>query len=105
MAHEIAVHACALGKEKLMERHFEKDMNVLKERLLWMGSLAERSVHQAVHAVLESDEPLAKRVLDEEDAINELQMKIHYTFVQVRALHKHKNTDLHAVFHNSHLNN
>ena len=46
-----------------MERHFEKDLNELKERLLWMGSLAERAVHQAVHSVLESDEPLAKRFL------------------------------------------
>jgi len=42
-----------------MERHFEKDLNELKERLLWMGSLAERAVHQSVHAVLESDEQLA----------------------------------------------
>ena len=39
-----------------MERHFEKDLNELKERLLWMGSLAERAVHQSVHAVLDSDE-------------------------------------------------
>ena len=46
-----------------MERHFEKDLNELKERLLWMGSLAERSVHQSVHAVLDSDEELARRVL------------------------------------------
>jgi hypothetical protein len=52
------------GKE-FMERHFEKDLNELKERLLWMGSLAERAVHQSVHAVLEADEQLAKRVLDE----------------------------------------
>src|SRR5215469_9803000 len=65
-----------------MERHFEKDMNILKERLLWMGSLAERSVHQAVHAVLESEEALAKRVLEEEDAINELQMEIDDRVVQ-----------------------
>ena len=59
-----------------MERHFEKDINELKDRLLWMGSLAERSVHQAVHAVLESDDALANRVLEEEDAINELQLEI-----------------------------
>src|SRR6266403_1839907 len=39
-----------------MERHFEKDLNELKERLLWMGSLAERAVHQSVHAVLEADD-------------------------------------------------
>jgi phosphate transport system protein len=57
-----------------MERHFERDLNELKERLLWMGSLAERAVHQGVHSVLDSDEQLAKRVLDEEDAINELRL-------------------------------
>src|SRR6266403_162355 len=69
-----------------MERHFEKDLNEMKERLLWMGSLAERAVHQSVHAVLESDEQLAKRVLDEEDAINELQMEIDDRVVQLLAL-------------------
>ena len=37
-----------------MERHFELDLGELKERLLWMGSLAERAVHQAVHSVLDS---------------------------------------------------
>ena len=39
-----------------MERHFERDLDELKERLLWMGSLAERAVHQAIHSVLEADE-------------------------------------------------
>src|SRR5206468_2945769 len=80
-----------------MERHFEKDMNLLKERLLWMGSLAERSVHQAVHAVLESDEALANRVLEEEDAINELQIEIDDRVVQLLALHQLMATDLRFV--------
>ena len=43
-----------------MERHFERDLEELKERLLWMGSLAERAVHQAVHSVLDADEKLAR---------------------------------------------
>ena len=46
-----------------MERHFEIDLSELKERLLWMGSLAERAVHQAIHAVLEAQESLAQAVL------------------------------------------
>src|ERR1700719_1013966 len=46
-----------------MERHFERDLDELKERLLWMGSLAERAVHQAVHSVLDADENLALAVL------------------------------------------
>src|SRR5207302_9323125 len=88
-----------------MERHFEKEMNALKERLLWMGSLAERSVHQAVHSVLESDETLAKRVLEEEDAINELQMEIDDRVVQLLALHQLMATDLRFVLAISRTNN
>src|SRR6267154_2534056 len=88
-----------------MERHFEKDLNEMKERLLWMGSLAERAVHQSVHAVLESDEQLAKRVLDEEDAINELQMEVDDRVVQLLALHQLMAIDLRFVLAVSRINN
>jgi phosphate transport system protein len=59
-----------------MERHFERDLEELKQRLLWMGSLAERAVHQAVHAVLDAEEDLAETVLSEENAVNEMQIEI-----------------------------
>src|SRR5437660_9465406 len=88
-----------------MERHFEKDLNEMKERLLWMGSLAERYVHQSVHAVLDSDEQLAKRVLDEEDAINELQMEVDDRVVQLLALHQLMAMDLRFVLAVSRINN
>src|SRR6202050_5252700 len=88
-----------------MERHFEKDLNELKERLLWMGSLAERAVHQSVHSVLDSDEQLAKRVLDEEDPINELQIEIDDRVVQLLALHQLMAVDLRFVLAVSRINN
>src|SRR5260370_6275643 len=88
-----------------MERHFERDLNELKERLLWMGSLAERAVHQAVHSVLDSDEQLAERVLDEEDAINELQIEIDDRVVQLLALHQLMAVDLRFVLAVSRINN
>src|SRR5260370_45972 len=88
-----------------MESHFEKDLNELKERLLWMGSLAERAGHQSVHAVLESDEQLAKRVLEEEDAINELQMEVDDRVVQLLALHQLMAIDLRFVLAVSRINN
>lgn len=59
-----------------MERHFERDLEELKQRLLWMGSLAERAVHQSAHAVLDTKESLAEAVLSEENAINEMQIEI-----------------------------
>src|SRR5260370_26100010 len=88
-----------------MERHFEKDINEMKERLLWMGSLAERAVHQSVHAVLDTDEQLANRVLQEEDAINELQMEIDDRVVQLLALHQLMAIDLRFALAVSRINN
>src|SRR5580692_3884353 len=88
-----------------MERHFERDLEELKERLLWMGSLAERAVHQAVHSVLEADEKLAATVLREENAINELQIEIDDRVVQLLALQQLMATDLRFVLAVSRINN
>ena len=71
-----------------MERHFVHDLEELKQRLLWMGSLAERAVHQAVHAVLDAEEHLAETVLAEEDAINEMQMEIDERVQRLLALQR-----------------
>jgi len=87
-----------------MERHFVRDLEELKERLLWMGSLAERAVHQATHAVLDADETLAQRVLNEEEAINELQMEIDERVVQLLALHQLMAADLRFVLAVSRIN-
>ena len=69
-----------------MERHFEKGLEEVKERLVWMGSLAERAVHQAVQAVLDSNAEIAQRVLDEENAINEMQIEIDEQVMKMLAL-------------------
>jgi phosphate transport system protein len=88
-----------------MERHFERDLEELKERLLWMGSLAERSVHQAVHSVLEAEEKLAHAVLNEENVINELQIEIDDRVVQLLALQQLMAADLRFVLAIARLNN
>ncbi len=88
-----------------MERHFEKDLEELKERLLWMGSLAERAVHQGIHAVLDADEKLAHTVLDEEPAINELQLEIDDRVVQLLALYQLMAADLRFVLAVARINN
>src|SRR5580704_13136210 len=88
-----------------MERHFEIELNGLKERLLWMGSLAERAVHQAIHSVLDVDASLAEAVLEEEPAINELQMEIDDRVMQLLALHELMSADLRFVITMTRINN
>ena len=88
-----------------MERHFVQDLEELKQRLLWMGSLAERAVHQAMQAVLESDEEMAQRVLSEENAINELQIEIDDRVMQLLALQQLMAADLRLVLAVARINN
>ncbi|HEX9760369.1 MAG TPA: phosphate signaling complex protein PhoU [Candidatus Acidoferrales bacterium] len=87
-----------------MERHFEQEIDELKERLLWMGSLAERAVHQAVHALLDSDESLAARVIEEESAINEMQIEIDDRVLRLMALQQLMAADLRFVLAASRIN-
>jgi hypothetical protein len=44
-----------------VERHFRLELDELKQRLLWMGGLAERAVHQCVRSLEELDEGLLEK--------------------------------------------
>lgn len=87
-----------------MERHFEHDFDELRQRLLWMGSLAERAVHQSVHAVLDAEEQLAETVLSEEDAINEMQIEIDERVQRLLALQQPMAVDLRFLLAVSRIN-
>jgi len=87
-----------------MERHFEHDMDELKERLLWMASLAEHSVHRAVQAVFEKDEASATEVLEGEKAINDMQIEIDDRVMQLLALQAPMAVDLRSILATARIN-
>lgn len=87
-----------------MERHFERELNELKERLLWMAGLAERAVGQSVKALLNGDENLAKQVLEDENAVNEMQIEIDERVLRLLALHQLMAADLRFVLAVSRIN-
>jgi len=81
----------------MVERHFNLELDELKQRLLWMGGLAERAVHQAVRALVEFDGGLAREVLEEEPAINEMQIEIDERVMRLLALYQLVALDLRFV--------
>lgn len=87
-----------------MERHFEHEMDELKQRLLWMAGLAERAVHQAVQAVLDADLGLAEAVLSEENTINEMQIEIDERVQRLLALQQPMAIDLRFILAVSRIN-
>lgn len=56
--------------------HFEGELQSLKERLLVMASRAEASMARAMDALVNRDDDLARRVREEDDAIDQLEKEI-----------------------------
>lgn len=59
-----------------MERHFDNDMETLRQKLLTMGSLAEASTNESVEAVLWRDDARVTSVKERDTAIDRLELEI-----------------------------
>ena len=53
-----------------MERHFETELQAIKERLLAMGALAESMIRTSVRALVDRDEALVQTVLAHEEEMD-----------------------------------
>jgi len=56
--------------------HFENQMTDLKEKLLLMASLASAAVTRSIKALVDRDDDLARAVIEEDTAIDRLEMEI-----------------------------
>ena len=70
-----------------------------------MAGLAEKSVHKAVQALFEKKEELAKEVIEEENAINEMQIEIDERVISLLALQQPMAVDLRFILSVSRINN
>jgi len=77
-----------------MERHFDADLQELRERLLAMGSLAETMIHQAVKALVSRDEGLVQAVLAHEEEMDLLCIDVDDRAFTLLALHQPMASDL-----------
>jgi len=59
-----------------MENHFEAGIEALRQKLLVMASHAEKSVNEAVQALMQRDHDLALRVRADDDTIDAFEVEI-----------------------------
>ena len=78
-------------------RHFQEDLDALKERLLAMGGLAEERVRESVHGVKDRDNAALDNVLSGDEPINELHMEIDDRCFKLLALHQPMAADLRVI--------
>lgn len=80
-----------------ISRQFNHELEELKTHLMAMGGLVEKQVQDAVGALLESDSQLAERVVENDRAVNDMQIKIDEECTQVLARRQPTASDLRLV--------
>lgn len=80
-----------------MERHFDEELNQLKERLLRMGAIAEEMIQKAVKALRERSEKLTQEVFESEKLVNQMHVEIDDRCLKLIALHQPMAADLRLI--------
>ena len=78
-------------------RHFDRDIEYLKELLLRMGAMVEDAISDSIRALLERESAVAERVLAQDDAIDQMELEIDAHTVQLIAKMQPAAVDLRFV--------
>jgi phosphate transport system protein len=88
-----------------MTRHFVQALGELKSTLIRMGSLAEQAIAESIRALLDRDPALARRVIDEDQAINSFEVLVDDQVVDLLALQQPVAVDLRFILAAQKINN
>jgi phosphate transport system protein len=78
-------------------RHFQEELELLQQRLLSMGGLAEERMCDSVKALTNRDAQLVERVLTGDEPINTLHIEVDDRCFKLLALHQPMAADLRAI--------
>ncbi len=75
----------------------ETELRQLRERVLFMGDLAEESIERGMRALVEHNTSLAEEVIKGDDRIDDLELKIDWACIRILALRSPEARDLRFV--------
>jgi phosphate transport system protein len=80
-----------------MTKHFRKELENIKKRILTLGSLVEDRVRLAVESVDRIDAEIAQRIIKTDYEIDEMEVEIEEECLKVLALHQPVAVDLRFI--------
>ncbi len=80
-----------------MYRHFDRDIERLKDLLLRMGAMVEESISQSIRSLLERDSELAEKVIANDDQIDRAEVEIDRQTLELMAKMQPAAVDLRFV--------
>ncbi|MDX1952194.1 MAG: phosphate signaling complex protein PhoU [Verrucomicrobiota bacterium] len=80
-----------------MQRHFDQDLALLKQKLLTMASYAENAVTNAIKALMERNDELARKVIEDDSAMDHLEVELDEMAINLLALRGPVASDLRLI--------
>lgn len=80
-----------------MPKHLQRQIELLKQKILFVGSMVEGAIANAVAALVERDETLAGKVLEEDSEIDRMEVDVEEDCLKILALYQPVAVDLRFV--------
>lgn len=80
-----------------MTRLFDKELDELKEKLLYMGGIVEKMIDRVIRGLIERNKDLAQEVFEYENEINMLHIEVDELCIKLIALHQPTAADLRLI--------
>jgi phosphate transport system protein len=81
----------------MMETHFQKELEELKESLLRMATFVEEAINHAIQSLVKRDSELAQKAFEAEDKINTMDIDIDSKCLNLLALRQPMAADLRFI--------
>ena len=80
-----------------MSKHIRKEIAALKKEILALGAAVEEILYKAMKSLEERDKVLARQVMEEDSAIDQMEVEIEEDCLKVLALHQPVAIDLRLI--------
>jgi phosphate transport system protein len=80
-----------------MAKHLERQIDILKQKILFVGTLVEEAIAKAISALVNRDRNLAKQVIDEDSEIDRMEVDVEEEVLKILALYQPVAADLRFV--------
>jgi phosphate transport system protein len=86
-----------MEEKKHTSTHYERELQEIKDRLLYLGALTEKAIQAAMKSLQERDSDLACKVIKDDDLIDNIDMDIEERCIRLLALRQPAARDLRFI--------
>ncbi|MFA7464971.1 MAG: phosphate signaling complex protein PhoU [Syntrophales bacterium] len=86
-----------MEEKKHTSLQYERELQHVKDGLLYLGAMTEKAIESAMTSLLERDSDLARKVIEEDDRIDKLDMELEDKCIRLLALRQPTARDLRFI--------